>query len=211
MSLDPRKGQLVLELRQGGVTDTRVLQAIEKVPRDRFVPPQYQELAWDNRPLPIGHEQTISQPLVVGLMTQVLELRDHHTVLEIGTGCGYQTAILSSMAKWVCTIERIRALMEEAVVRLADLGVLNVSTRVGDGTNGWPRRAPFDRILVTAAAPSVPRPLVEQLADDGVLVVPVGEAGTDQKLLIVRKQGEKLHTEEFGLVRFVPMVSGILT
>ena len=208
MNIDPRKAQLILELRQGGVADTRVLAAIEETPREKFVPEKYAEFAWDNRALPIGHDQTISQPLVVAMMTQALELKGTESVLEIGTGSGYQTAILSLMAKHVCTIERVRPLMEGAVVQLAALGVLNVSTRVGDGAEGWPKRAPFDRIIVTAAAEEVPDALIEQLADGGILVVPVGQAGVDQRLRIIRKSGDSIETEEMGLVRFVPLVTG---
>jgi protein-L-isoaspartate(D-aspartate) O-methyltransferase len=208
MNLDPRKAQLVLELRQGGVADTRVLSAIEETPRDKFVPEKYAEFAWDNRPLPIGYDQTISQPLVVGLMTQALELTGAESVLEVGTGSGYQTALLSRLAGHVCTIERVRELLEAAVLHLAELGILNVSTRVGDGAEGWPKRAPFDRIIVTAAAAKVPQPLIDQLADGGILVVPVGEPGVDQKLRIIRKSGGALTTDELGLVRFVPLVTG---
>jgi protein-L-isoaspartate(D-aspartate) O-methyltransferase len=208
MNIDPRKAQLILELRQGGVADTRVLAAIEETPREKFVPEKYAEFAWDNRALPIGHDQTISQPLVVAMMTQALELTGKETVLEIGTGSGYQTAILSLLAKHVCTIERVRALMERAVVQLAELGVLNVSTRVGDGAEGWRKRAPFDRIIVTAAAEEVPDALIEQLADGGILVVPVGQAGVDQRLRIIRKSGDTIEAEEMGLVRFVPLVTG---
>ncbi len=208
MNLDPRKAQLVLEMRQGGVADTRVLSAIEETPRDKFVPEKYAEFAWDNRPLPIGYDQTISQPLVVGLMTQALELTGVESVLEVGTGSGYQTAILSRLAAHVCTIERIRELLEAAVLHLAELSILNVSTRVGDGAEGWPKRAPFDRIIVTAAAAEVPQPLIDQLADGGILVVPVGDPGADQKLRIIRKTDGLLTTDELGLVRFVPLVTG---
>lgn len=208
MNLDPRKAQLVLEMRQGGVADPRVLSAIEETPRDKFVPEKYAEFAWDNRPLPIGYDQTISQPLVVGLMTQALELTGVESVLEVGTGSGYQTAILSRLAAHVCTIERIRELLEAAVLHLAELSILNVSTRVGDGAEGWPKRAPFDRIIVTAAAAEVPQPLIDQLADGGILVVPVGDPGADQKLRIIRKTDGLLTTDELGLVRFVPLVTG---
>lgn len=210
MTLDQRKAQLILELRQGGVTDTAVLAAIEQTPRELFVPEKYAEFAWDNRPLPIGQEQTISQPLIVGLMTQALELTGQELVLEIGTGSGYQTAILARLAKRVCTVERIRSLMEEAVARLASLQVLNVSTRVGDGNEGWPRRAPFDRIIVTAAADDVPEALVDQLADGGIMVIPVGRPGGDQRLLVIRKSDGKVTQEERGMVRFVPLVAGVL-
>ena len=208
MTIDLRKAQLILELRQGGVADTEVLAAIEETPREKFVAERYAEFAWDNRALPIGYDQTISQPLVVALMTQALELTGAESVLEIGTGSGYQTAILSMLAKHVCTIERIRPLMEGAVVQLAAMGVLNVSTRIGDGAEGWRKRAPFDRIIVTAAAEEVPDALIEQLADSGILVVPVGQAGVDQRLRIVRKTGDDVKTEEMGLVRFVPLVTG---
>ena len=206
--MDLLKAQLILELRQGGVTDSQVLAAIEETPREKFVPAKYAEFAWDNRPLPIGFDQTISQPLVVGLMTQALELTGAEQVLEIGTGSGYQTAILSRLADHVCTVERVRELLEAAVLHLAELGALNVSTRVGDGAEGWAKRAPFDRIIVTAAAAEVPQPLIEQLADGGILVTPVGEPGVDQKLHIIRKAGDTLTTGELGLVRFVPLVTG---
>ena len=188
-----------------GITDARVLDAMRTVPRHRFVGPGMEASAYGDHALPIGHGQTISQPYMVALMTQELGLAGHERVLEIGTGSGYQTAILARLAEQVFSVERIGALAESARRVLEELGVTNVAIQVGDGTIGWTEYAPYDRILVTAGAPDVPKSLVEQLADPGIMVVPVGAQGF-QDLKIVRKEGGETHTRSGGGCVFVPLL-----
>jgi protein-L-isoaspartate(D-aspartate) O-methyltransferase len=198
-----------MELRAEGVSDLRVLAAIEHVRRDVFVPAAFAEQAYDNVALPIGHGQTISQPLVVALMTQALDVNERHKVLEVGTGSGYQAAVLARLCRRVFTIERHRGLLKEAEQRFAALRINNLTTRFGDGTKGWPEQAPFDRVIVTAAAPDVPGALLESLGPDGILVAPVGKERSEQKLLRVRRAGETFAIEDLGPVRFVPLVAGL--
>jgi protein-L-isoaspartate(D-aspartate) O-methyltransferase len=205
----PKVARLILELRRAGITDERVLGALERVPRDRFVPASFADRAWENTALPIEHSQTISQPLVVALMTEALKLGERHKLLEIGTGSGYQAAVAARLCRRVFTIERHRGLFEEAEARFAELRILNVTCRFGDGTKGWPEQAPFDRIIVTAAAATLPQVLLEQLAPDGILVAPVGEDRRDQELVRVRKTDAGIACEELGPVRFVPLVTGL--
>lgn len=201
--------RLIMELRAEGISDQRVLNAIERTPRELFVPATFREQAYENVALPIGHGQTISQPYVVALMTQALELNDRHKVLEVGTGSGYQAAVLARLCRRVLTIERHRALLKEAEARFAKLRLHNVTTRFGDGTKGWPEHETFDRIVVTAAAPEIPDSLLEYLAEGGILVTPVGPARRDQKLLRVRRKNGDLAVENLGSVRFVPLVTGL--
>ena len=186
-----------------------VMAAMEKVPRPRFVPPEQLASAYDDRPLPIGHGQTISQPFIVALMTDLLDLKPGDRVLEIGTGCGYQAAVLAELAREVYTIEIVAALAREAQARLAALGYRNVSVRAGDGYRGWPEQAPFDAIIVTAAAPAVPPALLDQLKPGGRLVIPVGAQWQPQELLVLDKDaaGAVARRRVLG-VRFVPMVGG---
>ncbi len=200
-----------MDLRNAGVTDTRVLAAIERVPREHFVEEAFLDQAYANQALPINCGQTISQPLVVGLMTQALELGERHKMLEVGTGSGYQTAILAKLARRVYTIERHRDLLMSAEQRFQALGLHNITTMVGDGYKGWPAQAPFDRILVTAAARVVPSDLVAQLSDEGgIMVLPVGDvAGLHQEVIRVRKEGKQFKSERMFPVRFVPLVQGI--
>ncbi|HUH85672.1 MAG TPA: protein-L-isoaspartate(D-aspartate) O-methyltransferase [Stellaceae bacterium] len=205
----PKVLRLLMELRGLGITDARVLGAIERVPREAFVAPAFKDQAWENVALPISHGQTISQPLVVALMTQALEVGDRHKVLEIGTGSGYQTAVLAKLCRRVFTIERHRGLLKEAEQRLAELKIHNLTTRFGDGTKGWPEQSPFDRIIVTAAGPEAPPVLLDSLAEGGVLVAPVGDERREQELIRVRRQDGKLVTEDLGAVRFVPLVAGL--
>ena len=200
--------RLIMELR-GEVSDMNVLAAIERTPRELFVPPAFEDQAYDNVALPIGNGQTISQPLVVALMTQALALNERHKVLEIGTGSGYQAAVLARLCRRVFTIERHRYLLREAEKRFAQLRLNNITVRWGDGTKGWPEQAPFDRILVTAAAPDVPGQLIESLVDGGILVAPVGEERRDQKLLRVQRAGDRFDIEDLGAVRFVPLIEGL--
>jgi len=174
-----------------------------------FVPPAFEDQAYDNVALPIGNGQTISQPLVVALMTQALALNERHKVLEIGTGSGYQAAVLARLCRRVFTIERHRYLLKEAEKRFAQLRLSNITVRWGDGTKGWPEQAPFDRILVTAAAPDVPGHLIESLVDGGILVAPVGEERREQKLLRVRRAADRFDIEDLGAVRFVPLIEGL--
>ncbi len=194
------------QLESRGITDGRVLAAMRRVPRHLFVPAGVGTEAYGDFPLPIGHGQTISQPYIVAVMTEALGLRGGERVLEVGTGSGYQTAVLSRLAREVCTVERIPALAEAARARLEELGCTNVFYRTGDGSEGWAARAPFDAILVAAAAPRVPPALEEQLADGGVLVVPVGDSSLSQVLVIVRRAGGLLSRSEGIGCRFVPLV-----
>ena len=203
-----RKLRLLMELRRAGIADARVLGAIEKTPRERFVPSAFADQAYENVALPIDHGQTISQPYVVALMTEKLELGERHKVLEIGTGSGYQTAILARLARRVFTIERHRELLQQAEAHLAGLRLHNVVFRFGDGSKGWPEQVPFDRIIVTAAAAEVPPALIDGLAPGGLLVAPVGGDRRDQQLLRIRRTDEGFLTEDLGLVRFVPLVTG---
>ena len=209
MSGAERVAKLILELRREGITDTRVLGAIERVPRELFVPPAFRERAYENVALPIGHGQTISQPYVVALMTETLELTDRHFVLEIGTGSGYQAAVLARLARRVFTIERHRAMLKTAEERFKELRLNNITCRFGDGTKGWPEQGKFDRIIVTAAAATIPDILFESLGEGGVLVAPVGEEKRDQMLTRVRRTEGGFTAEALGVVRFVPLVAGL--
>ncbi len=210
MSHDSRKIRLIMDLRNQGVTDTAILSAIETMPREAFVEEAFLDQAYANQALPINCGQTISQPLIVGLMTQALELGDRHKVLEVGTGSGYQAAILSKLARRVYTIERHRDLLAQAEKRFTKLHIHNITTMSGDGYKGWPAQAPFDRILVTAAARVVPPELVAQLSDQGgIMVLPVGDTGgLNQEVIRVRKDGKQFHSERMFPVRFVPLVEG---
>ena len=187
------------------VTDEAVLQAMRTVPREHFVPRENREAAYEDRPLPIGEGQTISQPFIVAKMTELLGLKPDHRVLEIGTGCGYQTAILAELAATVHTIEVVPELAGTAAERLRQLGYQNVTWCQGDGYAGWPEAAPFDAIIVTCAPEHVPNALAEQLAEGGRLVVPVGSEGGPQHLLCIHRLSGKLREETLFPVLFVPM------
>jgi protein-L-isoaspartate(D-aspartate) O-methyltransferase len=186
--------------------DPRVMEAMGSVPRHRFVPEGQEPQAYQNRPLPIGHGQTISQPYIVALMTDLLKLRKEDRVLEVGTGSGYQAAVLSVLVKAVYSIEIVKPLAEEAAQRLTRLGYANVQVRAGDGYGGWPEHAPFDAIMVTAGAPHVPPALVEQLKPGGRMVIPVGPASAIQSLMLIEKRPDGTVAErEVIPVRFVPL------
>ncbi len=201
--------RLILGLRSQGVTDPAVLAAIERTPRDLFTPELVRDRSWEDSALPIPCGQTISQPFVVGLMSQALTLEPRARVLEIGTGSGYQTAVLSRLARLVYTVERYRTLLKEAEGRFKALELTNIITKFGDGSLGWPEQAPFDRILVTAAAPSEPKTLLRQLKPSGVLVAPVGK-GTVQKLTRYAGDGAgAFMAEVLCEVRFVPLLEGV--
>ena len=195
------------QIKRRGVKDEGVLMAVRKVKREKFVPQKYLDLAYSDGPLPIGHKQTISQPYIVAYMTEYLQISKSHNVLEIGTGSGYQAAILAEMAHHVFTIEIIPELAESAEKVLMELGYENITVRTGDGYKGWPEEAPFDRIMVTAAPNEIPEKLVEQLAPNGRMILPVGGSIFAQYLWLVQKDKEGIVTKEKILaVRFVPMV-----
>ncbi|PLR40951.1 protein-L-isoaspartate O-methyltransferase [Chimaeribacter californicus] len=199
---------LLDQLRQQGIQDERLLQAIEAVPRERFVDEAFEHSAYDNTALPIGSGQTISQPYVVARMTDLLQLTPGSRVLEIGTGSGYQTAILAHLVDHVCSVERIKGLQWQAKRRFKQLDLHNISTRHGDGWLGWPARAPFDAIIVTAAPPEVPQALMEQLDEGGILVLPVGDHS--QLLQRIQRKNNEFKVETIEAVRFVPLVKGDL-
>jgi protein-L-isoaspartate(D-aspartate) O-methyltransferase len=204
-----RMARLILALRTQGVTDAKVLKAIESTPRELFTPELFRERAFEDSALPIACGQTISQPFIVGLMTQAVKLDRRSRVLEIGTGSGYQTAILSKLARLVYTVERYRTLMREAESRFKELGLTNVITRFGDGGEGWPEQAPFDRIMVTAAAPGEPTALLHQLKPTGILVAPIGR-GPVQSLRRYTGDGKGgFQVEDLIDVRFVPLLEGV--
>lgn len=204
-----RKMQFLFQLRQKGVTDTRVLTAMEKVDRGHFVRGHFAARAYEDMPLPIGSGQTISQPSIVGQMTQALAVQPRDTVLEIGTGSGYQAAILGHLARRVYTIDRHRSLTREAELAFTRLGLANITVLTGDGSFGLPDQAPFDRILVTAAAEDPPGPLLRQLKPGGIMVVPVGQSDAVQSLIKVTRTDRGYDYDELMPVRFVPLVEGL--
>lgn len=209
-SPDPEtKMQFLFALRSRGVTDTRVLEAMEQIDRGPFVRGIFSERAYEDTPLPIACGQTISQPSVVGLMTQALQISPRDTVLEVGTGSGYQAAILAKLARRVYTIDRHARLVREARLIFDALQLPNVTSLVGDGSFGLPDQAPFDRIIVTAAAEDPPGPLLAQLKPGGIMVVPVGQSDAVQTLIRVRKSDDGLDYDELRPVRFVPLLEGL--
>ena len=200
-----RKDMVKYQIRSRGVKDSRVLQVMSEIPREIFVPDSLKDEAYADKPLPIGKGQTISQPYIVALMTELLKLKGNEKVLEIGTGSGYQAAILAKLAKEVYTIDRIPELVENAQKHIKKLNIENVIFKVGDGTLGLPEFAPFDRIIVTAAAPKVPQALKDQLADRGIMVIPVG-SHYFQTLKVIKKQKEKIIEEDSIDCVFVPLI-----
>jgi len=206
---EARRRMVETQIATRHIRDPRVLQAMLEVPREEFVPQKQRELAYDDRPLDIGHDQTISQPYIVALMAEALSLGPGDRVLEIGAGSGYAAAVLSRIAAEVRAVEISPVLAAEAQERLLRLGYRNVHVRHGDGWQGWPERAPFQGISVAAAAPRVPPALVEQLADGGRLVIPVG-IRNGQTLIFLRREGSTITETDLGLVRFVPLLGGTL-
>jgi protein-L-isoaspartate(D-aspartate) O-methyltransferase len=200
-----RARMVEIQLKGRDITDPRVLEVMGRVPRQRFVSPDSASLAYSDMPLPIGQRQTISQPYIVALMTQCLELRGDEAVLEVGTGSGYQAAVLAGLVPSVFTIERIPELAERARAVFRDLALTNIELRVGDGSGGWPEHAPYPAIVVTAAAPHPPQPLLDQLAEGGRLVVPVGGV-EGQMLERWRRRGAEWTCERVAPVAFVPLV-----
>jgi protein-L-isoaspartate(D-aspartate) O-methyltransferase len=200
-----REKMVKLQIAHRGVRDPLVLAAMREVERHLFVPESYRNQAYADYPLPIGEGQTISQPYIVALMTEALALKRSDRVLEVGTGSGYQAAILGELCEKVFTVEIIKSLGERSKTLLAELGYENIEVKVGDGYQGWPEHAPFDAIIVTCSPTHVPQPLKEQLAEGGRMVIPVGEQGV-QDLVILKKQDNRLHIDMILPVRFVPMV-----
>jgi len=207
--MDHRKIQLIMSLRNQGVRDIRVLEAIEKVPRELFVESSFADQSYADQALPIACGQTISQPFIVGLMTDRLKVEARHKVLEIGTGSGYQAAILSQLCRRVYTIERYRTLAKSAGAHFKELKISNITQTVGDGIKGWPRQAPFDRIIVTAAAKEIPPALIAQLAPDGIMVIPLEEKPGKQDLYRITRMEQDYNSEHLTAVRFVPLVEGV--
>ncbi|SRR6266545_1869182 len=204
-----RQAMVARDLRGRGIKDEKVLAAMAAIPRHLFVPERQRSSAYEDRPLPIGQGQTISQPYIVALMTELLELRSRDRVLEIGTGSGYQTAVLAELAAEVYSIEILPQLSERARNILFDLGFKNVRLKVADGFYGWEERGPFDAVLVTAAAGKIPEPLSQQLRDGGRLVMPLEDSGQTQRLIRARKSAGKLIIEDFSAVLFVPLTGAI--
>ena len=203
--VDAARERLIETLRERGINDLAVLEAFSRVPRQAFLPEAVHHRAYEDGPLPIGFSQTASQPSLQALYMQVLGIDSHHRVLEIGTGSGYQTAVLAILAGQVYSVERIAALSQRARRALDAMRLSNVALMVGDGSIGWPRYAPYDRILVTAGSPSVPQALVDQLADDGAMAIPIGDREM-QTLTIVRRTREGIETEPVTECTFVPLV-----
>ena len=204
--MTPHLRMVAEQIRARGVRDERVLDAMARVPRERFVPEARRAEAYGDHPVAIGHGQTISQPYIVAYMTEALQLAASHRVLEIGTGCGYQTAVLAELAREVFSIEVRPELAARARQTLADLGYTNIHLRTGDGHDGWPEHAPYDRILAAAAPASLPPALADQLVEGGILAIPVGTAY--QELQVLQKRGTALDTLATLPVRFVPMIKG---
>jgi protein-L-isoaspartate(D-aspartate) O-methyltransferase len=202
---DERSRMVEHQIRARGITNPRLLSAMAEIPRHIFIPPPYNASAYTDAPLPIGNGQTISQPYIVALMTELLNPKPGDHILEIGAGSGYQAAVLSLLVRQVTTIERIPAVAALAKKNLADIGRKNISIIIGDGTRGYPQNAPYEGIIITAATPEIPQPLVDQLGDGGILVAPVGER-VSQELMTLKKSGDGMTRSSHGGVRFVPLI-----
>lgn len=199
-----RNDMVRTQISDRGITNAATLRAMKKVPRHLFVPKEYEKFAYGDHPLPIGYNQTISQPYIVAYMTEVVRPGAKKRVLEIGTGSGYQAAVLAEIADTVYTIEIVPELAKECAERFKELGYSNIIGKAGDGYNGWKEHAPFDIIIVTAAAERIPEPLLEQLAENGRLVIPVGKANSVQELILAVKKNGKIEKKNLTMVRFVP-------
>lgn len=208
--LKDKRTQLLAELRADGITDERVLEALESIPREDFIPTALRGQAYENAALPIDSGQTISQPFVVAFMTQALKLDKTHKVLEVGTGSGYQAVVLAKLCRRLFTIERHLPLLSKAEALFKKLNIFNVTTLFGNGMKGWPEQAPFDRIMVTAATEEIPDQLLAQLREGGIMVIPVGAQGKTQHIIRLTRQGEAYHQENLMPVKFVPLLSGIV-
>lgn len=208
MTLEANRIRLIMELRKQGITQPDVLGAIERVPREAFVPETFRDQAYENMALPIGSGQTISQPAVVAFMTQELEVGPRMKVLEIGTGSGYQAAVLARLCRRLYSIERHKELLAAAEEKFRELRINNITAKAGDGTKGWPEQAPFDRIIVTAAASrEIPQTLIDQLAPDGIMIAPMGNTARDQHLYkFTLDEAGEVRTEKMWPVRFVPLI-----
>jgi len=208
MTLEANRIRLIMELRGKGITDAKVLGAIERVPREAFVPDTFKDQAYENMALPIGSGQTISQPAVVAFMTQELQIGDRMKVLEIGTGSGYQAAVLAKLCRRLYSIERHRDLLLDAERKFRELRINNITAKTGDGTKGWSEQAPFDRIIVTAAATrDIPHALLDQLAPDGLMIAPMGDTARDQHLYRFSLTADgQIEREKMWPVRFVPLI-----
>ncbi len=209
MAIDPRRIREKMvhdQIEVRGITDENVLRAMRSVPRHLFVDEALQAQAYEDHPLPIGHGQTISQPYIVALMSSILDIKPGMKVLEIGTGSGYQAAVLAEMGADVFTVERVKPLYQKARKLFSDLKYHYIKTKLDDGTMGWPEKGPFDRVLVTAGGPSVPKPLIEQLADPGILVIPVGDTRRSQALVKLTLKDGDIKRENMGSVAFVDLV-----
>lgn len=200
-----RRNMVEQQIRGRGIRDPRVLAAVEAIPRERFVAPEFQVMAYEDRALPIDRDQTISQPYIVAYMTEALRVEQDHKVLEVGTGSGYQSAILAQLTDCVHTVERHQSLADAAAARFAALNITNVTLHIGDGSLGWPAEAPFDRIIVTAAAPSVPDRLVDQLVDGGRMVIPVGDTDQQTLIVVVKRAGRTVEHPSVAC-RFVRLI-----
>lgn len=209
MDDDFQKIKLIMALRNQGIRDTGVLAAIERVPREAFVAESFQSKAYEDQSLPIECGQTISQPYVVAFMTEKLEVDDRMKVLEVGTGSGYQAAVLAHLCRRVYTIERYRTLLREAEARFKALRISNITSVAGDGAKGWPAQAPFDRIIVTAAAAEIPQALVDQLKVGGIMIIPLDKGRGTQELVRVIREEDGIKRESLLPVRFVPLVKGL--
>jgi len=206
---DPAKIQLIMELRRGGIRDPRLLNVMETLPRERFVEEAFQSRAYENTALPIASGQTISQPFTVAFMTQALDVGPRMKVLEVGTGSGYQAAVLSRLCRRVYSVERYKSLLDKARARFEALHITNITTRYGDGMKGWPEQAPFERIIVTAAAAGSPTALFSQLGEGGIMVYPLEKAPGEQVIMRLVKTAEGEQIEELMPTRFVPLVEGV--
>jgi protein-L-isoaspartate(D-aspartate) O-methyltransferase len=209
MSVHASKIRLLMELRRQGITDTKVLSALERIPREDFVSETFKDQAYENIALPIGYNQTLSQPYIVALMSEALKVSDRMKVLEVGTGSGYQALVLAKICRRLYTIERHKPLLDQAEIRFKKFGQTNIVSKAGDGTKGWKEQAPFDRIMVTAAAADVPPALADQLAVGGIMVAPIGEDTSGQWLIRVTRTETGFDVEELVEVRFVPLIPGL--